>query len=95
MKAPRLSPINQLQALILFFTGVILYCEKFHSADGQLFQVFAGILTGLTGVLIGYGKQQLGVHDDEPLPPGSKRVTAGSITEEAAPAPEAPEEKRK
>lgn len=90
MKMPRLGPVGQLHILILFFTFVILYCERFHGSDGQLFQVFAGILTGLTGVLIGYGKQRLGVHDDEPpLPPGSKRVIAGSVTEEtAAPPPE-------
>ena len=34
---------------MMFFTLVLLLCEKFYPNDGQVFQVFAGLLSGFAG----------------------------------------------
>ncbi len=44
--------IKLLSALIIFFTVVLIFCEHFFPADGQVFQVFCGVLTGLVGALM-------------------------------------------
>jgi hypothetical protein len=51
MKSPdRIEPVVLLLFTgMLVFTVVVMACEKFYPMDGQLFQVFAGLLTGFSG----------------------------------------------
>ena len=41
-----------LVGLVAFFTVIVIYCEHIFPKDGQVFQVFAGMLTGFGGALL-------------------------------------------
>ena len=46
----KIEPVVLLLFLgMIIFAGVLLGCEHFFPMDGQLFQVFAGLLTGFSG----------------------------------------------
>lgn len=50
MKDDKLEPVVLLLLIgIIFFTGMILVCEKWYPMDGQLFQVMASLLSGFSG----------------------------------------------
>lgn len=52
-KPEGVEPIIKLMAaLIVFFTLVLIFCEYVFPQDGQVFQVFCGILTGITGAIL-------------------------------------------
>lgn len=42
-----------LVAMMVFFTLVMIACEVWFVTDSQLFQVFAGVLTALSGAFLG------------------------------------------
>ncbi len=68
---------------IVFFSGVILLCEHFYPMDGQLFQVFTGILGNFTGALFMRVK---GAAPDADTPPSKTTTTvdkdAGTLVQE-------------
>lgn len=82
----KIDPIFWLLGLVIWFSGIIIYCGHAFPNDGQIFQVFAGGFGGVTALLGIYVKAKLGVHDEPaPLPPGGKRTATGTVTETAPP----------
>lgn len=54
MKPQKLEPILMLLfGSMVFFTGILFASEIWFASDSQLFQVVAGILTGITGAFLG------------------------------------------
>jgi hypothetical protein len=50
----KLEPVLVLLvACMIFFTGILFASEIWFNNDSQLFQVVAGILTGITGAFLG------------------------------------------
>lgn len=50
---PRVEPIVKLLALLmLVFSAIIIFCEHFFPMDGQIFQVFSGLLAGISGAFL-------------------------------------------
>ena len=53
MNLEKVEPIIYvLSVMIIFFSGLLIYCEHMFPNDGQVFQVFSGILTALSGALM-------------------------------------------
>jgi hypothetical protein len=52
----RESPVEPvlllLAGLLVFFACAIIYCEHFFASDGQIFQVFSGVMTAISGALL-------------------------------------------
>lgn len=40
-----------LSGLLIFFSGILILCDVKLANDGQVFQVFAGIVSNITGAL--------------------------------------------
>lgn len=50
MKRDKLEPVVILLFTgMIFFSGVLIFCEYQFPMDGQVFQVFSGLLTGFAG----------------------------------------------
>ena len=50
----RVDPVVMLLFIgVVLFTGVLFACEKMFYQDAQIFQVIAGIDTGIAGALLG------------------------------------------
>jgi hypothetical protein len=50
----KLDPVLRLLVLcMIFFTAILFAAEVWFNNDSQLFQVVAGILTGITGAFLG------------------------------------------
>jgi hypothetical protein len=58
---------------MVFFCGVLIFCEHFFPMDGQIFQVIAGLLSGFSGAFFMRVKptKPTDNHDEEapPEPP--------------------------
>lgn len=58
----KLDPILKLLlGGIVFFTGVIIYTQKYFPNDGQTFQVFSNLLAGFAGAFLGFATKSLGI----------------------------------
>ena len=51
--------------VMVVFAGIIIYCEHFFREDGQVFQVFAGILTGVGTTFLASARKVLGVPEPD------------------------------
>lgn len=51
---------------MIFFTLILIGVEYFFMADGQMFQVVAGVLTGFTGAFFGRMKPGAGTGSHSP-----------------------------
>jgi hypothetical protein len=70
----KVDPILKLLAgLLVFFTFVLIACDYGFKSEGQVFQVFSGVLTGLMGAFLARIKPPS--HDDVTLPPGTSQAT--------------------
>lgn len=58
---------------MLFFTGILIFCDKFFPMDGQIFQVVASLLSGFSGAFFMRIKPKNTIEDN---PPGTTTVTA-------------------
>jgi len=94
----KIEPVVLLLFLgMVIFTGVLLGCEHFFPMDGQLFQVFAGLLTGFSGAFFMRVKPK---NADADAPPSKTTTTidkdAGTLVQETqvgAPPPIPPTDK--
>ncbi len=80
----RVEPIVYLlAALLLLFSGILIFCEYRFPMDGQVFQVFSGLLTSLAGAFLMRIKPR-GTEPDGQTP--SKTTTTidntGTLTQE-------------
>jgi hypothetical protein len=74
----RIDPVLRLLAgLIVFFTFVLIACDYGFKSEGQVFQVFSGVLTGLMGAFLARIKPP--AHDEVP-PPGTSQTTIQATT---------------
>ena len=49
----RVDPILiYLAILVMFFTGILLWCEFAYKDDGAIYQTFSGVLGALVGALL-------------------------------------------
>lgn len=70
---------------IVFFTGVIIYTQRYFPNDGQTFQVFSNLLAGFAGAFLGFATKSLGI-ETQPLPGAhSKTATVTAKTESQDP----------
>lgn len=72
-----------LAALLLLFSGILIFCEYRFPMDGQVFQVFSGLLTSLAGAFL----MRIKPRGADPDTPPSKTTTtidkdAGTLVQE-------------
>ena len=66
-----------LLAGMAFFTAVILFAEWKYPMDGQLYQTFAGLLTGFSGAFFG----RITPRSNRIDPPSDSKITRLTVTE--------------
>lgn len=75
MNRDKVDPVLYLLfAGMLVFAGILIACEHFFMADGQMFQVMAGLLTGFSGAFFGRINPTKRIPDSQQ--PGTTTVTA-------------------
>ena len=61
---------------MVFFCGVLIFCEHFFPMDGQIFQVIAGLLSGFSGAFFMRVKPQK-ANSDQPDDPAAPPAEPG------------------
>ena len=82
----KIEPVVLLLALLMVvFFGILIFCEFKFSMDGQIFQVFSGLLTGISGAFLMRIKPKSQVTDD----PDSTTIVSSNTKKVSPPIPAA------